>query len=200
VLTVYDTGSAADYPWPAVIWQGTHASNTAKVYKGSVGIGVGAGETSVLSTLDVGHASSQDSDAEVACGQSVTLGTITKSGGTLLLDSRSGSAITLITHHAGTLTIDGTDGVTQLTILGGTVYYSTSGTLAGNPAISGDGRLDFSRDMRAKTVTNPIDVYGDEATVYDPYKKVASLVVDWNNTTRYDGLGRDIRVTRGATA
>jgi hypothetical protein len=200
VLTVYDTGSAADYPWPAVIWQGTHASNTAKVYKGSVGIGVGAGETTVLSTLDVGHASSQDSDAEVVCGQSVTLGTITKSGGTLLLDSRSGSAITLITHHAGTMTIDGTDGVTQLTILGGTVYYSTSGTLAGNPAVSGDGRIDFSRDMRAKTVTNPIDVYGDEATVYDPYKKVTSLVVDWNNTTRYDGLGRDIRVTRGATA
>jgi hypothetical protein len=199
-LTVYDTGAAVDYPWPAVRWQGTHASNTAKVYKGSVGIGVGSGETSVLSTLDVGHASSQESDAEVVCGQAVTLGTITKSGGTLLLDSRSGSAITLITHHAGTMTIDGTDGVTQLTILGGTVYYSTSGTLAGGPKVSGDGRLDFSRDMRDKTVTNPIDVYGDEATVYDPYKKVASLVIDWNNTTRYDGLGRDVRITRGATA
>lgn len=196
-LTVYDTGSASDYPFPAVQWQGTHASNAARVYKGSVGIGVGSGETTVVSTLDVGHASSQDSDSEVSCGQAVTMGTVVKSGGTLLLDSRSGSAITAITQHAGTMTIDGTDGVTQLTILGGTVYYNTSGTLAGAPKVSGDGVLDFSRDMRAKTVTNPIEIYGEESHINDPYKVVSSLVADWNETTRYAGLGRNVRITRG---
>jgi hypothetical protein len=60
--------------------------------------------------------------------------------------------------------------------------------------------LDFRRDFRSKTVTNPVELYGDAADVQDPYKVVSSLVVDCNETTRMEGLGRNVRITRGTVA
>jgi hypothetical protein len=197
-LLVVDSGTPEGNA-SSILWKGTHASNVAQIYKGYVGIGELAGESAVLSKLQVGYRSNQSDDATVVCGENVDVTTWEQTGGTVSTDGDSGTDPT-ITVTAGELTLGGTDGVTQLTIRGGTVYYNCSGTIAGNTVISGDGLLDFSQDMRAKTVTNPIEVYGDEAEVKDPFQVVSSLIVDYNETTRLENLGTNIRLTRGTPA
>jgi hypothetical protein len=195
---VHATGTSTD-EYPAFLFKGTHASNAFTIYKGSVGIAVLSGEVATVLTLTMGYESSQDSDAEVICGKGVTLGTVVKNGGILTLGHET-AVVASMTNYAGDATINGTSGVTVLIVRGGTVYYNTTGTLAGAPIVSELGSLDFSRDLRAKTVTNPIEVYGDEATVKDPNKSVTALVLDWNETTRLADIGRHIRITRGAVA
>lgn len=194
------TGTAEDTNFPAFCWKGTHASNVVRVYRGSVGIAVQSGETATVSELDVGYVDNQESDASVVCGDSVTLGTVDQQGGVLVIGGKSGSAITSLQVGAGQCSLYGTDGVTALAVRGGTLFYNTTGTLAGNPVISGEGVLDFSQDLRAKTVTNPIELFGDDAELKDPHKVIASLVADYNECTRYANIGTNVRLTRGAVA
>lgn len=199
-VTVYATGAASDSGYAPLLWKGTHASNALTVYKGDVGIAVIRGEVATLSTLYVGYTSSQASDSEVTCGDGTTLGTVIQEGGMLVVGGKSTTAITSLTVYAGEATIRGTDGVTALVVRGGTVYYDGTGTLGGNPVVSGDGTLDFSGTFDAKTVTNPIDVYGDDASVIDPFVTVSNLRLDWDETTRVANIGRNIRITRGTVA
>lgn len=196
-ITVWGTGSSPDDN-PAFLWQGTHADNVMRVYKGSVGIAALVGEAAVLAALYIAYESSRDSDATVVCGEDVALSAVVKTGGSFVTAGQSGSAIGSFIQDAGEATLRGTDGVTLLVLRGGTCYYNSTGTLAGNPIVSGDAVLDFSRDTRVKTITNPIEVYGDEAVVNDLHGVVTNLRVDWNETTRLPGLGRNIRVTRGS--
>jgi hypothetical protein len=184
---------------PAVTWKGTHASNAVSITRGSLGIAVIHDEAATVGTLNIGYVDSQDTDAQVIIGKGTTLGTVTKNGGVLTI-MEAAAAITSFTQYAGTTHLDGTYGVTALVVRGGTLYYNTTGTLAGNPIVSGAGVLDFSHDPQVKTVTNPIEVYGDEAQVNDPSKVVSSLVIDFNETTRLGNLGRNVRVTRGTPA
>ena len=92
----------------------------------------------------------------------------------------------------------GTGGVTTLTVDGGTVVYNSTGTLA-TAIVSEDGELDFSQDPQPKTVTNPIQVYGNAATLNDPNQVVGSLVVDLeqSNNIQNVNLGTNIKLTRG---
>jgi hypothetical protein len=89
-----------------------------------------------------------------------------------------------------------------VTVRGGRCVYNSTGTLGGAPVVSGTGHLDFSQDLRAKTVTNPIDVYGPDAKVSDPTKVVGTLVVDLDETSNSSNIdiGTNIRLTRGAVA
>lgn len=198
-LVLLDGGTAEDGALPAVLWKGTHASNAARVFKGSLGVASLAGETATLSVLQVGTRGDVEGDAEVFAGPGLTLTTVEKSGGLLELSA----AATTITQTAGELVFGGSGGVTNLAIRGGTCFYNSTGTLGGNPIVSGDGVLDFSQDLRTKTVTNPIEVHGDEARVRDPYKVVASLVIDGNeirgDLSQFE-LGPNIRLTRGVPA
>ena len=200
-LTVRKTGTPKDTDKAAFRWKGTAATNAAKFYGGSIAVAALAGETANLAGgLDIGYTTNPDSDVDVWLGEKVTLGTINKYGGVLVAMGRVAAAITALTNWAGDATIWGTDAVSQLNVRGGTVRYNTNGTLGGNTIVSGDGVLDFSQDLRAKAVTNPIEVYGDEADVKDPHKVVASLVVDYNETSRLASIGRNVRVTRGTPA
>lgn len=199
-IDVFNTGSPSSATLPAFTWKGSHASNAMRVYKGSVGIGVQAGEVAVLTTLHVAYVSRIDDDAEVVCGDLAKPGTVTQTGGTLIIGGRSSTAVTALTISAGECTINGTDAVTALTILGGTVYYNSTGALGGNPVVAGDGLLDFSRDMRTKTVTNPIELHGNDSVVRDPHKVITSLVVDLNQRRALEDWGTNIRLTRGSVA
>jgi hypothetical protein len=91
----------------------------------------------------------------------------------------------------------GTGGITTLTADGGSIVYNSTGTL-GTAIVSENGALDFSHDPRPKTVTNPVQLYGDNATLNDPDQVVGSLVVDMeqsNNLTNI-ALGTNIKLTR----
>lgn len=178
---------------------GSHASTTWQVVRGNVAFAPLAGEVCTLATLKMAYVTNQASDARVYCGSGCTLGTVDKEGGILETNSAIGTSLT---NSAGETTLNGTGAVAQLTIDGGTVFYNTSGTLGGNTVVSQAGVLDFSRDTRSKTVTNPIEVYGDKAKLIDPHKVTGAIVIDMNQTGNLANinLGTNFRVTRGSVA
>ena len=198
-ITVLATASPEDSGLPAFLWKGTHASNAVRVYRGSFGAALLLDEVATILTLTQGYIDNQDGDSEVIIGSGVTLGTVVKSGGVNLTECAIATAFTQYAG-GGVTEVKGTGAVAQANILGGKLYYSTSGTLGGNTVVAVDGGLDFSRDLRAKTVTNPI-----ESTVrnpvFDPFKVVTTLIVDFNQTEAGDlGIGQNVRITRGTPA
>lgn len=199
-VVVIDTGRAEAQDVEACLLLGSHASNSLSINKGSVGIAIYPGETASFTTLNVGYTDNKESDSTVRLGVGVTLGAIVKTGGTLEVNSLIDTSLT---HYGGTCVINGSANVDILLIYGGTVVYNTTGTLGGNPSVTTPGVLDFSQDLRAKTVTNPIEVYGDDplTAVIDPHKVVATLVLDWNQTSddKFQ-IGHNIRLTRGTPA
>jgi len=193
---VLNSGTGDETDVPAVLLLGTHASNTVEVARGEVGIAFHGGEASTVLTLYVGQEDSPASDARVTCGSGTTLGTITKSGGVLVVNSAIGTALTQL---SGVTVVNGTGAVASISGQGGRIVYSTAGTLNGSPVLTNGCVLDFSQDLRAKTVTNPIDCF-DTANVFDPHKVVGTLIIDYNQTTGGMGIGKNIRVTRGTPA
>ncbi len=192
-LTVYATGTSAD-ELPALIWKGTNASNSLVQVGGNVGVAMFGAETATLATIN-------KSGGDLVIGAGTTLsGALVHGGGTLNVNS---AIATSLTQTAGDTVIDGTGAVALLVVRGGSVVYNTTGTLGGDPVVSGDGVLDFGQNPVAKTVTNPIDGFGTEARILDPLKVVATLIVDGNES--FDPgtqvvWGKNLRLTRGAVA
>jgi len=195
-VNVYGSGSPLERGRKAVLLKGTHASNVLNVTQGSVGVCTLAGETGQFATVRVGYETQQDSDADVELGAGLTLATLTMSGGKVSLANGG----TTVTQEGGTLTIEG-GAITTLTIRGGTCIVKGAGTIT-TAKVSGSGVLDFSQDLRAKTVTNPVELYGDQCRFVDPHQVVGSLVLDLNEgaTLANLDLGRNVRLTRGTPA
>lgn len=198
------SGQSSDTNVPAVLLKGTHASNAIHVSKGDVGFAFFGGETGTLVTINNGYQTNVAGDSSLKLGTGVTLTapTITVTGG--LLEIRSAiTSTSVVVQYDGVIRLQGTGGLAAgLAVRGGQFIYNSTGTLGGAPVVSGSGHLDFSQDLRAKTVTNAIDVFGDKARVSDPNKVVATLVIDLDETANSDNLsiGKNIRLTRGAVA
>lgn len=188
VLTILNFGEALEDGLGAIVWKGTHASNAISITKGNLSIAPFGAEVATVLTLKIGYHDNPDGDAVVRSGSGVTLGTITKNGGQLTCDNTT-AAITALTQTAGETTIHGvTNAVTALNVYGGRVYYSTAGTLTAVVVTAG-AVLDFSRDMRAKTVT-AIQVYGLD-TISDPAAIVTwSSGIDFMGSEGIAGLGK----------
>jgi hypothetical protein len=184
---------------PAVLLKGSNAANALNVNKGDVGVAFFGGETATLVTVNVGYETNPAGDSTVWLGPGVGLAnaTVVQTGGTLAVNSATSGTAT-ITQYDGALTLQ-SGGQTGLSVLGGTCVYNSTGTLAGTPVIGGSGTLDFSQDLRTKTVTNPINIYGAKSKLLDPNKVIASLVVDLNQLANSDNLeiGTNIKLTRG---
>ncbi len=201
-VNVFNSGNTAETGLGSIIIKGTHASNTLNVTKGDVDVAPFAGEAATLLTVNVGYLNNQTGDSDVYLGAGVTLtnATIKVSGGRLETNSATSGTAT-ITVSGGTVVLN-SGGQLGLAVRGGEVQYNTTGTLGGNPVVSNSGHLDFSRDLRSKAVTNPIEVYGTQARVSDPHKVVSSLVLDMNETAKLENMliGTNIRLTRGTPA
>lgn len=202
---VQNAGTASDAGFPAVMLKGTDAANTLAVNKGVVGFAVGgydvaaaAEETGTLATLSVGYVTNQNGDATVRCGSGVTLTTIDQSGGKLEI----ASAATTITKTGGELTLAGT-GVTVVTLneRGGSTFLVSTTTIT-TLNISNAGIVDYSRDMRAKVVTNAVNIYGNLALFRDPFKVTGAIAIDMEQGGALANLdlGEHFRITRGAAA
>lgn len=179
---------------PAFLWVGTHVSNAVNIFRGSFAAAYYSSESATVSTLKMGFVDQVQSDAEVYLGSGVTLTDVTKNGGFLEIYCNS----TTLTNNAGDVHyMAGTP--SQITIYSGEVFYKTTGTLGGNTVIGGDGHLDFSKDPRTKAVTNPINLYGNESRISDPYKVITALVLDLEQRSTLDGIniGYDVKLTRG---
>jgi len=160
-LNVYATGSPTDSDETdrALLWKGVHASNALYATgAATVGVATLGSETATLLTLEI------DAAADVVCGDGVTLGTVRNDNGTLVLNS---AVSTGLAQTNGTTTLWGSGGVTALDIQGGTVNYNTSGVLGDDVSVSNTGTLTFDGDLRVKTVTAGIDLYGPSALIFD---------------------------------
>lgn len=197
-LNITATGPQAESGVPSLLWKGAHASNAMNVYSGSIGIAALAGETATLPTLRVSYLSNLAGDANIVCGSGATLTTINKVGGLLIINS----AATTITQTGGTLTIQGTGAVTTLNLRdAGQCFYNTTGTLTTlNIAGESEPVIDFSQDMRAKTVTTT-NRYG-LSKIRDPFKVVTfTNGIDCEQSDlRNLELGSNINAVRGSVS
>lgn len=185
-VNVWRTASPLEQGLPAVMLVGTHASNVLNVYRGSVGVALESGQTSTIATLRVGYMTSVDTDANVRLGSGVTLTTIEKSGGFLEINS----AFTTLNHSAGETVIHGSGAATTINLDGGYIRYNSSGTIT-TLTISGGATIDFSGDMRAKTVTNCTILRGGR--FIDPY----GVVTVTNGWDFYECRHEDCEVVTG---
>ena len=201
-VRVLSTAQRLETNVPTFLWKATHASGALHVTKGDVGVAFFGGETATLLTLNVGFRDNPAGDSTVYLGSGVTLtnATIVQTGGNLETNSATSGTAT-ITMYDGVMRIQA-GGQVGLTVRGGQCIYNSSGTLGGAPVVSGSGHLDFSQDLRSKTVTNAIDIYGPDAKFSDPQKVTGSIVLDLDETVNSNNinLGTNFRITRGSVA
>ena len=200
LATVISTSaSRTDAGVPVLLVKGTATTNVFDIDKGDAALAWYAGEATGLGTLNVGYTTNQQSDSTVWCGPDVTFTNcaVIQSGGSLTLNSSITSTGTVVCY-GGTLTVNLAAAVNQLTAIDATVIYNSTGTLGGNTVLSGSATLDFSQDLRAKTVTNAIQVFSSKVTVNDPNKVVGSLVLALKNipVTGNLSIGSGMTLTR----
>jgi hypothetical protein len=178
---VQATGSRLDKYTPPVLITGGNGSSQLDMTKGDVGIAFYQSETAQFPTILTSYSANAATDVALYCGPGATLGAITKNGGTLTVNS---NVTTLTQGVSGGVTNVIAGAVTTLVADNGTVNYNSTGTL-GTVTITGNAVLNFDSDPRAKTITNPILVYGNNASVSDNAKVVNSgtLSVTTNQTT-----------------
>ena len=200
-INVFGTSQPNTAGTKALLWVGVHASNVMNVYQGSIGVAMLAAETATLPTLRLGFESAQNADVDMEIGSGATLTTITKNGGSLILNSGA----TTITQTSGTLVINGSGAYTTITLSrGGSCVYNSSGTITTLNVIgtmsSDEPIIDFSRDLRSKTVTTT-NRYGT-STIRDTNKVVTftnGIDLEQSNLAGID-LGDNINIARGAVS
>lgn len=184
-INIFGTASSSTdtYLEPLRI-KGTHASNVARVYAGTVGFGTTlASEVFTLATLDL-------LGGTVNLGVGGTLTTINVDGGNLKLRN----ACTTLTMISGSSINYGTGAITTVNLLGGThtqVATGTIGTLTVAEAatcnlfaagaltcttINLSGFLDLS-DMTGALSNTTFNIRSDEARIYDPWGRISALTL-----------------------
>jgi hypothetical protein len=152
-FNVYDSASTSSSTYyPPILIKGTVL--TVNQFGGSVGIAalqaVAAG-TAETATLVAGKVTkgAGSIDPSLFLGAGVTTTALYQSAGTVY--SRSNQTQTLVEKTGGTYRYDGTGAHTTLTNYGGVVYAEGTGTITN---LKNGGEMNFSRDPRAKTITN----------------------------------------------
>ncbi len=193
------TGQRTQENRAALCVTGANATNTFALLRGDVAIQQAADETARFA-MSVGFVTDQDSDVTLYCGPGATLGAFVQNGGQV----ETWSAISPLTMRGGRHVHNG-GGITSPAVYGGQLVYNTTATLAGTPKVGEAGHLDFSADPRAKAITNPIEVYGPNAKVSDPFNvcnPAGSFIIDMNESAALANItvGANRRVTFAATA
>jgi hypothetical protein len=155
------SGASRETNVPAVLLKGTHASSVWHILGGAAGIAFFAGETATLLTLNVNRGTN------VVCGTGCTIGTVNNYGGTLLINSAIATALNHPSANGGTTTLEGSGGVSLLTMQSGKCVYNTTGTLAGDTVLGGSAQLTFDEDQKSKSVTEPIQIYNSAVVFSD---------------------------------
>lgn len=193
VLSIFGTGQAAENGQPAIRWIGAHAANEVQITRGTLGIALGADETAELALLRAGYQTNAAGDVQVRCGSGTVIAAVEQSGGTVALPADSSQVVLT----GGELQLE--DGAhASLLIDGGRCYYRSPGTL-GDVQVGGGGAIDFSRDMRSRTVTNC--QLSARAALLDPFGTVTftnPIVLHRSGLADVDlDLGRHLTLQRG---
>ncbi len=192
------TGQREQDQRAALCIMGANAANTLALLRGDVAVQQAADETARFA-ISVGYITDQNSDVTLFCGPGATLGAFIQNGGQV----ESWSALPSLTMRGGQH-VHQSGGITAPIVYGGRLAYNTTDTLAGVGKVGETGHLDFSADPRAKTITNPLEVYG-AGKVSDPFNVCnagGSFIIDMNETAALANItvGANRRVTFAATA
>jgi len=158
-VTVYRTAMPTDADMPAVLLRGTHASNVLNVLGGSVGVAMLGDEVATLATL-------RHSGGEVRVSQRVTLATVERSGDGLLTME---CAATTLHQSGGETRIVGKGAFGTIELEGGEIDYRSNGTITSMTLGHPTATINFSADLRARTVTNCTLQRG---VILDPHETV----------------------------
>lgn len=129
-------------------WRGTHASNVVNVEGGSLAVAPVASSAATIATLTA-------KGVAVRLGSGVTLATFNNLGAT----AEIAGTFTTLTQQGGSTTQRGNAiNLTTCTVQGGRFTYMATGTIT-TMVIGSAGVVDFTKDNRARTVTNKISGY-----------------------------------------
>ncbi len=148
-VTILKTGSIPGAGQPSVYLRGTHASNTLDISRGIVGVAFEEGALSTFLTMRIGYVNSPDNDVTLYIGSGVTMTTVNMSGGQVLCRS----AVPTLNMDNGTWTQVGNVAITTVNGQRGRLYYQSNGTIT-TLTCGTDFEADFTRDIRARTITN----------------------------------------------
>jgi len=160
-VNVENTGSPESGFNEALFWKGS-GTNTVNISKGALAIAGFAGETAAVATLRVGFKTNVTGDARVRGGSGLTLTTLNQSGGVVELNA----AATTINKIDGELTTNTASTITTLTNDSGPYIHNGAGTIT-TLTLGGGAKLDCSRNERAFTITNTVQLY-EGAEIFDP--------------------------------
>lgn len=178
VVNVYNSTTNSTATIPAIRLKLNSSSAVANLYKGTIGIGFGDGETTTIGTINIGYISNQDGDVKVYVGSGVTVTTINKIGS----EAHINCGATTITNSSGYLYIEGSGAITTLDCTGGTVYPNSSGTITTCNS-TGEAIVDFSKSSTARTVTT-LKVGSGGEVIYN-----ADVLTITNKIDRYETNG-----------
>lgn len=180
---------------PAFQFIGTHASNVLNMLQGDAGIANNPGEAATLLTVRIGSSDSPADDVRLVFGAGCTIGTVSQAGGILTSYAAIATLWTMLDgtayHMAGA--------AAALTIEKGSMLYESTGTI-GTLIVGSEGDIDFSRDLRARAITNTVSLY-EGAGFYDPWGTVSGTPAfnmvhgDFNQLKRFS-VGTNKTLTR----
>lgn len=183
-INVFSTGTQEIDGVPPFLFKGTNASNVLNMTQGHMGVAFYPGEVATILTARIGSKDSPASDVTLILGAGVTgPTTLTQTGGTV----STNATVTTWTINTGTANV-WAGAVTTLTIDAGKVNYNSTGTI-GTLTVGSGGDIDFSRDIRARAITNTILLY-EKAGFWDPHGTISGTPAFQMVRGNFDELAR----------
>jgi len=177
-----------------VMIAGSALTNSVYASGGTIQIGDdAAGYVTDVHTLNIPPAGQRNSTVTVRSTADTIIDNVDVRSGQLVLKKPPGA----ISIYDATVTIDGDGTVTSPLVIGGTLHYRASGTIAGNMVVSNGGMVDFSGSDDSLTVSNAIAVRGRGSKINDPMERISSLQVIVSDGSDFlIGLGQNATFTR----
>ena len=154
-ITVFNKSTRAETGIPCVLITGGNNDCSLIVLKGDVGLAFFGGEVAdVTAGCKISYTDNRLGDSSVICGDGLTFGNITQSGGRIEFEDN----VTALTQERDCeATVRGAATIGTLTIDGKFYDYGTGGITTLH--VYSDGDFDHSRSMDAKTITS-VHLYG----------------------------------------
>jgi hypothetical protein len=182
-INVYDSSSsAAQTNNPPILIKGTDI--TLNHYGGKVGLAATTGDT-CTATINCLRAATASVATYLFCGSGCTITALRAGDSASILSRSNNTCASAIIGGTATYEYQGTGAHTALEVNDSAICYA-SGTGTVTAATVRGGTLDFSRDARAKTVTD-LAVYKDSTLNFDNGQRTSLTFT--NAITYPDGLG-----------
>lgn len=166
-LKVYGMAASPLTGIPALLVNGSNASNTVELFQGSHGFAIDPGSTANFPVINLGYINSSTTDVNVRFGSGCSLTTINQEGGIAEINS----SFTTLNMRDGTTTVKGAAAGPTINFFGGTIYWMSTGAIGNVNGMTSTSTLDFTKDLSARSVTGKIFM-NDGASLFDRFSTV----------------------------